>query len=117
MELIFYKQPFKLDEYSGWVYDTNNNFVFQFELDNTDKLNHQIMDIINDKENSKTSLFSASKEEQEIYVVTLDNNKHHCITIRGWGNLTGTGAHNLSIDRAIEIQDSFIDWLLFKLNR
>lgn len=117
MTLDFYKQPFRLDENSDWVYDANGNFVFQFELFENTRLNNQIMEIINDKSISKTNMFTADFETQEIYVSDVDGIDQHCITIRGWGNLTGTGAHNLPLERAIKIQDDFMRWLLFKLNK
>jgi hypothetical protein len=37
MILNFYKQPFHKSEHCSWVYDTNYNFVFQFETKWDDK--------------------------------------------------------------------------------
>ena len=31
MKLEFYKLPFKSSFYDNWVYDANDNFIFQFE--------------------------------------------------------------------------------------
>ena len=36
--------------------------------------------------------------------------------IRGWGNLTGAGAHNLSVEEAANIQDTFADFIVERLN-
>lgn len=38
------------------------------------------------------------------------------IDIRGWGHLTGTGAHNLPADKAAEIQDEIGEHLAQLLN-
>jgi len=40
-----------------------------------------------------------------------------CILIRGWGNLTGTGAHNLKEEEAANIQDTFAEYIVEQLNR
>ena len=37
---------------------------------------------------------------------------HKLILIRGWGNLTGAGAHNLSVEEAANIQDTFADFIV-----
>jgi hypothetical protein len=39
------------------------------------------------------------------------------ILIRGWGNLTGTGAHHFSEEKAVKIQDDFRDWIIYKLSK
>ena len=31
MNLQFYKQPFHKAKYGSWIYDSQGNFVFQFE--------------------------------------------------------------------------------------
>ena len=43
------------------------------------------------------------------------NNGELFITIRGWGNLTGS--YNFSDDSAKEIQDGFRDWIIHKLTK
>ena len=115
MQLKFYKQPFRLNKSCDWVYDADGNFVMQFELYN-DTVNNQIMAVINDEEKPKNSLFS-SDGCGGIDILGIDGLPHTCIIIRGWGNLTGTGAHNLSHEEAIDIQDNFVEWLLYKLNK
>ena len=46
----------------------------------------------------------------------LDNDHNKLILIRGWGNLTGIGAHNLSVEEAANIQDTFADFIVERLN-
>ena len=122
MELNFYKQPFKKDNFCDWVYDANNNFVFQFEGQFDKKGNYAKgyleleQDIINSLNSKEKIIIPNFKLEnlKNYGVLTLNNEPF--ITIRGWGNLTGVGAHNFDEDKAAKIQDDFQEWLLYKLN-
>lgn len=115
----------KIDS-TSWVYDANNNFVFQFEskydsngnnlkkwLDFEDKIidclnGHILMDY--------NGIFTF--KDGEIYCQKTNNeNIVHIITIRGWGNLTGIGAHNLTSDEASNIQDTFTLFIINELNK
>lgn len=121
MELQFYKQPFRMAKYSSWVYDADHNFVFQFENDYDErgeylpeqvKLFEEIIFALNDVEHAPIPGVTLTvKDSIEIYHEDV-----HIITIRGWGNLTGVGAHNLSGDVASKIQDDFVQWLLWRAN-
>lgn len=123
MELNFYKQPFRLCPYSDWVYDANNNFVFQFEseytpqgqeVEGTQELYKQIIDSLNSEEKVNITNFNLKKSDNLSQTLTLNN--RILIIIRGWGNLTGVGAHNFNEHKAAKIQDDFEEWLLYKLN-
>lgn len=46
-------------------------------------------------------------------IITVDGKV--LLLLRGWGYLTGTGGLNLSTDQAIEIQNSFGEYILQKL--
>lgn len=121
MELNFYEQPFRLCKYSDWVYDFNNNFVFQFEsrfdskgnyLEGERELQNKVIESLNSEErtpieglNLKTESFGEILREDKLFIL-----------IRGWGNLTGVGAHNFDEDKAAKIQDNFQEWLLYRLN-
>jgi hypothetical protein len=126
MNLEFYRQPFKQDKYSGWVYDARNNFVFQFD---------------EEKEfDEKGNYLPGVKELREIVIFSLNaldfdpipgldlsvnpkdpieilNHGKLFITIRGWGNLTGIGGHHFDGEKASKIQDNFRDWLIYKLQK
>lgn len=119
MELQFYKKPFHKAKYGSWVYDANSNFVFQFESEFDEKGNYApgckelqqaVIDILND-EYLKFNLNLTLGEDPNFI---LKDGKLF-IMIRGWGNLTGVGAHNFSGDKAAKIQDDFRDWLIYKL--
>lgn len=120
-ELIFYKQPFRKSEHVCWVYDANGNFVFQFETKFNDKGNYadgelelqkKVVDAINAEEHSPIENINLSVDANGRIV----SNGRILITIRGWGNLTGVGAHNFTPEKAAKIQDDFSSWLVKKLS-
>ena len=49
--------------------------------------------------------------------VDFYKNGTYIFCIRGWGNLTGTGALNLPKNKAIEIQDGFIEHVLKSISK
>lgn len=119
--LLFYKQPFRKSEYCGWVYDANENFVFQFETIFDEKGNYaageedlmkSIIDSINSEDHIPIESMNLLSKDGQI----LDGDRE-LITIRGWGNLTGVGAHNFSGEKAAKIQDDFEGWLIAKLSK
>jgi len=108
-----YKFPLRSEEYdAGYVFDSNDNLVFQF-MDN--KYINLIIDILNDKIKSNyTDKFHYWKQEQ---IVFIDSEPRKMVLIiRGWGNLTGTGGMKLSNEEAINIQDTFAEFIISKLN-
>lgn len=103
-----YQLPLHRAEYGSWVYDAKSNFVFQFETDDNKVRNH-IINVVNGAEKSALS------NVRHIEGIISDDDQL-LITIRGWGNLTGTGGMNLPVEDAVNIQDSFADFLVAKLN-
>ena len=105
-----YKFPlrFRFNNEDLRVYDSNNNFVFQFLLYNP-KLNTSILNTINNIE-KPTIKHDIKYESGKIY---LDNIP--IILIRGWGNLTGIGGHNLNPKDASTIQDTFAKFIVEQL--
>ena len=123
--LSFYTQPFHLPKYGTWVYDAKSNFVFQF--DEPIKYDEKGSYLLGIKEMREQIIFSLNSinhepiEDLKLTVNTKDsteifNNGELFITIRGWGNLTGIGAHNFDADKAAKIQDDFRDWIIYKLS-
>jgi hypothetical protein len=102
---------FPLEELHGWVYDQKENFVFQFMIDD-EKTQQKILDVINGKENLKNLDLVFKHEQGEI----VDKSGMSLILIRGWGNLTGIGAMNLSDEEASNIQDTFANFIVERLN-
>ena len=117
--LSFYKQPFVKSDWS-WVYDANNNFVFQFERKYDEKGNHaegciELEDKIIKSLNSKNQEIIPELKLMIRDAIEIKNHGKLLILIRGWGNLTGIGAHNFPVEKASKIQDDFAAWIIYKL--
>lgn len=107
-----YKFPLHQDKYSGWVWDADDNFVFQFEYKG-DATRAQMLDVING-EDLFTNPDLSFKHTEGIITSNLGEDM---IMIRGWGNLTGTGGHNLHPNDAINVQDTFAEYIVERLNK
>ena len=106
-----YKFPLHIQKYSSWVWDEADNFVFQFEFRDAEK-RELLVKVINGECNlTNTSLVFHHKDG---YILTQDNDQ--VILIRGWGGLTGIGGHNLEQVEAANIQDTFADYIVERLN-
>jgi hypothetical protein len=113
-----YKLPLK-DEFidkennyrSKRVEDAKGNFVFQF-LNVSSEAQVNALNAINGVENLKNEKAVFSHKEGTIYF----NGAFKVISIRGWGNLTGWGGHNLKHEEAANIQDTFAAYVVSKLN-
>lgn len=130
MNLNFYTRPFRLCDYSGWVYDAKDNFVFQFETKynrngtSTVEGGRQILD--KPRQQQVDVIFSLNSLDPDpmkclslatpsVDVIQIYNDGEPFITIRGWGNLTGIGGYNFSNEKAMKIQDDFKVWLMYRL--
>ena len=118
--LTFYKQPFRNTDH-GWVYDANKNFVFQFEpkfdgegeyVDGELEMQGKVLKSLNSEGHEPIPELELSLND----FGQIENDGEEVITIRGWGNLTGIGAHHFSYDKASKIQDDFRNWVLYKLS-
>lgn len=108
-----YSFPLHLDKSIGWVRDAKSQFVFQFEdyVDNNISLQNNIVDIINGNSKPLTQHSFIHKDG------IISENGNEFILIRGWGNLTGIGGHNLHPKEAINIQDTFAEFIVEQLNQ
>ena len=117
MKLDFYKTPLKCDIDAGWVYDSEDNFMFQFEECVPDNIIGEIIYYLNRDEPASKNNFKLHPEDPTVIQMKICSEEWvDGITIRGLGNLTGAGAHNMPYSRAIQIQDNLAKWLLYKLN-
>lgn len=112
---MYFKLPFVLDDWCSYVFDaTGHQMVLQFSPDfdgnGFDEDKQEIVNVINGKEKTiKLNHFTAKGED-----IFADGKYFMCA--RGWGYLTGQGSLSLSNERAIEIQDSLINYILERLN-
>lgn len=108
-----YKLPLYQEDLGSQVYDAERNFVFQFEELSKEE-EQALINVLNDDtplDEPMEVFFNQANGE------IFNKNEVLIITIRGWGNLTGIGAHNLSSDDACSIQDTFGQWIVNKLNK
>ena len=102
-----YKFPLVELGYSiGRVYDSGNNFVFQFHIESK-STREKLLKCINGEINLTNPHINFRHEDGYM----LDNDHNKLILIRGWGNLTGIGDHNLPVEEAANIQDTFADFI------
>lgn len=106
-----YHFPFKTTDHS-WVYDYDNNFIFQFEKIGKDTRD-KVISILNGEQEAKNR--QKMRNEDGLIQIYLDNEWHDFILIRGWGNLTGTGGYNLPSEKAVKIQDTLAEYIMEKL--
>lgn len=112
MELEFYKKPFETDWCGLYIHDANYQMVAMFVMDIPQETKQRIIDALNSEERIPNKARLTIDPENSGMIL---NKGENFILIRGWGNLTGTGGHNLSAEEAIKIQDNFRDWILWKL--
>ncbi len=116
-----YAPPFEdmykvLDDRSGRIKDANGNFVFQFLTSNPDGQD-AILRIINGEEVAKKGgRFHHSEGRVRIGEKGKAGGRD-VLRIRGWGNLTGIGSHNMSTEDALEVQGTFAEYIVSMLNR
>lgn len=108
-----YKFPLYVEHYIGWVHDADDQFVFQFEDGLKREDRSGIVEVINGTRVMPETKFQFVHINGQIIEAGSDT---VIITIRGWGNLTGIGAHNLSGEEAANIQDTFADYIVEQLN-
>ena len=109
---------FPLSHDWGRVRDAKYQFVFQFEskfdkegnfAQGWKEFENRVVSCLNGNPEKFKHPFEA--KDGEIFT-----NGIHVMTIRGWGNLTGIGAHNLPHDEAANIQDTFCQFIIETLN-
>lgn len=113
-----YKLPliFIDKDYYTRIYDSNSNFVFQFTFYNQFEIAEKLLNAINGKKWLTNDSITFYHQEGNIFYKVRDT-KINVILIRGWGNLTGVGGHNLSSKEAINIQDTFAEFIVEQLNK
>lgn len=109
-----YQFPFRQCEVSSWVYDADDNFIFQFVFGG-EKLRNKVIQILNGE------LEEYNKREVKLeggYIkVKVEGEWHDFILIRGWGNLTSGGVYNLDGEYAGKIQNTLAEYIVEKLNK
>jgi len=108
----YYKLPLKPDPggYSSYAWGADDGMVLGFDNNISREETRYFIDVING--NEKGGFKNVTVDETDIFI-----NGVFQFEIRGWGNLTGTGGHNLSEEKAVEIQDAFRDFVVEQLKK
>ena len=115
MKLNFYKTPF-LDKYKcGYIYDSNSNFIFQFETYNVELYN-EILNHLNCK-SSTDHIFRLNPNNTLCIQMKHTYAWTDIITIGDWENIINLGGYNFTNEKAKKIQDDLAQWLVYKLNK
>jgi len=113
--LEFYTLPFTDDGSCGYIYDNEGNFAFMIVPNLTEQQVTKVLVSLNNENHSPLVYKEKFILEYIEEVKTINMNGKPFIVIRGWGNLTGKGSHNLSGNEAVKIQDSLANWIISKL--
>lgn len=114
-KLDFYTLPFSDYSECGRICDADNNFAFMFVPLLKDEQINKILVSLNSEEHKPLKYKEAITLNYVKEVGVINMNTKPFIIIRGWGNLTGVGGHNLSGERAVEIQNNLAEWIISKL--
>lgn len=107
-----YKLPLRYDDV-GYVWSNNDMMAISFS-DNYDTKQHEVEMIVNRLNGDSSITFDKKFTIQDNIDFYYGNEYAFCI--RGWGRLTSSGGYNLTDEQAINIQDSFAEWILETLN-
>jgi hypothetical protein len=114
----YYEMPFHVDNYCiFYVWTKDNEMAFNYldekKLNNEDT--SEIVAIVNAINGYEPGTFNASINPNQKDTIQIDGEDK--LLIRGWGNLTAPGCHNLSNEDAIKVQNDFAKWIVEQLRR
>lgn len=114
----YYDMPLRVDDYCPfYIYTKDNEMAFNYldeeKIDNNDLT--EIYGIVNAINGYGPGTFNASINPEHNDIIQIDGVDK--LLIRGWGNLTAPGSHNLSNVEAIKVQDDFAEWIVEQLRR
>ncbi len=107
MKLEFYKLPFKSNFYDNWVYDADDNFIFQF---NESKYKTLVLVALNGNE----------RQHLDGFVLTVDGRDPNVILNKGepfiiMRDPSSIMEEFLTLEQAKDIQYDLRDWIIHKL--
>ena len=103
-----YQLPLHNDKYGAYAWTKNGTMALMFNRGVSKENREDIIACINGEKQG--TIKGLTNDNQEFY---QDDQEIFCV--RGWGHLTGVGALNLPIDKAVNVQDGFIKHILERL--
>lgn len=107
MKLEFYKLPFKSSFYNHWVYDANNNFIFQFE---NPKYKSLVLETLNGNQKQYLDVFTLAVSDEDPNKI-LNKGEPFIVLRTPISVMEGY----LTIEQAKDIQYDLRDWIIHKL--
>ena len=106
----FYKLPLKLDPepYSSYAWTSDNSMALGFDRELNREYCQYIVDVINGDVKVKGQVHGLGLDAP----VDFTKDGEYIFCVRGYGELTGIGGHNLSQEKADKIQDDFVQHIL-----
>jgi hypothetical protein len=104
----YFKLPLESDEVDpSMVFTADYDRAFDFLIENS-KSKIAILEKLNGNITKSMDAHELTHKGGEIYVDGIK-----LLRIRSWGRLTGTGGGlGLSTEKAVEVQDSFAQWII-----
>lgn len=102
----YYKLPLNLAY--GYAFARNHTMALTFNRDIPDDIARSIVDAINGVSEYKIPTLTNDGVDFSDGLVEL-------FCVRGWGGLIGIGGLNLSEEKAVKIQDGFVDYIIKQL--
>lgn len=118
----YFKFPLKMwEDFYIKVFTDDDKMAFDWLCRIPDDIKFKMLDVINGNAPAMQKVPKLFRHEAgEIYCKFLGGSNEgqeiKILRIRGWGMLTGTGGYNLDSDEAAEIQDTFAEYIVDKLN-
>lgn len=114
----YYEMPLRVDDYCpSYIWTKDNEMALNYLDEN--KLNNEytdeIIEIVNAINGYGPGIFNASINPDQNDIIRIDDEDK--LLVRGWGNLTSSGCHNLSNEEAIKVKDDFAKWIVEQLRR
>lgn len=118
----YYKFPLKMWEFMDIkVFTNDNKMAFDWLINIPREVKEGFVSRINGEHNTQqVKKEYYHKNDGIVYCRVLEGEnkgkEYKLFRIRGWGMLTGVGGYNLSVDKAVEIQDAFTNYCVEMLN-
>lgn len=96
------------------VYDDEGTFVFQFDYEIEKEEQKHILAVINGGKDTRRSKDKYYHKYGDIFT---KEDHVQTITIRGWGRLTSPHWYNLIDEEAMNVQDTFAEYIVKQLNK
>lgn len=118
----YFKFPLKMwEDFYVKVFTADDKMAFDWMINAPDDIKFKMLEVINGDRPAMQKVPKLFRHEAGViyckFLGGSDEGKEIMILrIRGWGMLTGTGGYHLDEDEAADVQDTFAEYIVDKLN-